>query len=471
MKKVLFWGALLVLLAAGVFLLIWGSVDFQLQREVKAAEEAAAAGGAYDLAGAQALLADREPEDVQERLERLAADLQDGCPLPAAELAVSVLPAEAAAGLTAEILAGHPVSSDWDEHHLQRLPELLAGLSPAQLTAVLSGAQIASGDAALQDQLGQIAAGRLTMEQAVEVCRARLAAKQPNDRMVGHILGAHGQEAILSALAAQPDMELRAALAQAYGGMMTDPDAVLAYLAGARAAGIPATECYPDGAAVTWDLSGLKRDGWAWGTHGASPRYLVVRVTEAEEKFENRNVPRDVDMDTWEYEGCFGDGYESNSGPFTQTRVIRIDTAAMDATPAELLPVSLEELGALLVLETSYESLGVLRVQSTQVMSATGGRSVSSYKDYMQYVAVQRVDVYDQKGLHVHHFALQVTEPEKLEVDSDGYSRDLTTSQIRRACIPVPDAAWMEAQYADITELLARSGGDLWAAVENADKK
>lgn len=470
MKKALFWGAMLALLAVGVFLLIWGSAGFQLQREVKAAEEAAVAGGVYDLAGAEALLADMETEEVQERLEKLAAHLQDGCPLPAAELAVRMLPAEAAADLTAEILAGYPVSSDWDKHHLQQLPELLAGLSPAQLTAVLSGAQIASGDAALQDQLGQIAAGRLTLEQAAEVCRTRLAARQPNDRLIGPALGAYGQEEILSALAAQTDAELRAVLAQAYGRTLTDPDAVLAYLAGARAAGIPATECYPNGAAVTWDLSGLKRDGWAWGIHGVSPRYLLVRVTESEEKFEYRNVPLDVDMDTWEYEGGFEDGYESNSGPFTQTRVVHIDTAAMDATPAELLPASLEELGALLVLETSYESLGVLRVQSTQVKSATGGRSVYSYKDYMQYVAVQRVDVYDQKGLHVHRFALQVTEPEELEVNKDGYSRDLTTNQIRRACLPVPDAAWMDAQYAEITELLAGNGGDLWAAVENAKK-
>lgn len=459
-------------------LYLYGSnTENRLMMELSRVEKQLAAGEELDLAEAAAVLQGKDEESAMKALSASAAS-DDGERIPvltavlSAQMAQSgALPEASATTIVTDVLARLPISSKWEKPLQDALPELLACLSPEELATVLTAADIASSDTALQDRLGDLAKGRLTLPQLAEVYRDRLAAKKPADRLAMRALSGRTQEDVVAALAEETDMERRAALAKAYGKTLSLPNDVLAYLADARAAGIPAAECYPTGAQVTWDLSQLAPVGFARKPQGDAPRYLIVRLTESEEKFEYRDVPTDLEMDEWYYDGAFSLVYESNAGRWMETVTVRIDTEAMDLIPAEYIPGDLSEMDALVVLDTHYEACGTLRVRSYRVKRATGGRWTDSYRDYRNYYVVQRLDVYDRQGRLVYCFDEQVTEPVTPENRSDGFSDDLSQTELKAACIPVPDSVWMRERREWLLEELRACGGDLWRTIQTIEKE
>lgn len=471
-KKILMIAAAVAALVLVAVLLIWGSTDAQLLWEVKRAEKASGEG--YDLSGALEILSDKKSNDARAHLEKLSDGLAktESGPLAAAILAgklteEGVMTREdgSAAAMTALMLS--PIGSGWTSHHLSELPTMLSCLTPDALTQVLLAAEMSEEFVEIQAILGEQTAGRLTMQQLTEVCSAYAAAGQDVRAFAEKAWAGIPQADVAAALAAETDPARRAALAQAYGMALTLPGDVLSYLAAAREAGVSAVECYPDGAVVTWDLSHLATSGRMLGWQGDSPRYLVVHLAEAEEKLEKRKVSKDLTMEDWEHENAFEEDYESNNGHWLETVTVRIDTAAMDAIPAEFIPASLAEMDALVVLDAHYTAWGVLRHQVTSAKSATGGVSISKFDDYRTYAAVQTVDVYDAQGQLQYSFAQLVTAPDisRLEENPD---LGRYQSVIKEACIPAVDEEWMAEQYTELMALLAQSGGDLKKAIDAA---
>lgn len=475
MKKILLIAAAVVAVILVAGLLIWGSTGAQLLWEVKRAEKEAGKG--YDLSAALEILSDKKSSDVRTHLEKLSDGLAktDSGPLAAAILAgqltedgVMTQADGSAAALKALTLC--PLGSGWAQHHLSELPTMLSCLTPDALTQVLLAAEMSEEFMALQAILGEQAAGRLTMQQLAEVCAA-YAAGQDARTFAAKAWADVSCDEVVAALAAETDPARRAALAQAYGMVLTLPDDVLDYLATAREVGIHAVECYPEGAVVAWDLSYLATAGRALGWQGDSPRYLVVHLTEAEEKFEKRKVSRELDIEDWEHENAFDADYESNNGRWMETMTVRIDTAAMDATPAEFIPASLAEMDALIGLHTFYEGVGVLRIQDSQRKNATGAVSISSYYDYRMYAVVQMLNVYDAQGCRASSIALLVTNPNGEEKLNENPRLADYPSAVKAACIPEADEEWMAKQYDDLMALLAQSGGDLKQAIDTRNGK
>lgn len=474
-KKILMIAAAVAALALLVGLLIWNSTDARLLREVKRAENEASNG--YDLSGAVEILSDKKSGDARAHLEKLSDRLVKAgySPRPAAILAGrltedGVMTREDGSAAALKVLLMSPIGTGWTRHHLPELPTMLSCLTPDALTQALLAAEMSAENTQIQAILGEQTAGRLTMQQLAEVCSAYTAAGQDVRAFAEKAWAGASQEDVVAALAAETDPARRAALAQAYGMALTQPDDVLSYLAAAREAGVPALECYPDGAVVTWDLSGFDPYGRMWGWQGESARYLVVHLTEAEEKLEKRKVSKSLDMEDWEHENAFEPDYESNNGRWMETVTVRIDTAVMDMIPAEFIPASLAEMDALVALDAHYTAWGVLRHQETRVRSATGGVSIGQFDDYRTYAAVQTVDVYDAQGRLRYSFAQLVTAPDisRLEENPD---LGQYQSVIKEACIPEADAAWMAEQYADLMTLLADNGGDLNQAIDAAKSR
>lgn len=476
-KRVLLCAGVLLAIALAVLAMLWFSTEPQLHREVFAAEEAIAAGAACDLSGAEWVLADVPDGELAPMLQTLAERMirEGRSPAPVAILAGNLahqgrMTNADAAAVVMLALAECPVSAKWPDAYQEALPDMLALLSPEELVAVLSAAEFAAYDTRMQTMLGDQAGSQLTLEQIAQVYRARSKAGLAGDLLVKRALAPFTQEAVIEAMASQTDGELRAALARGYGKTLSLPDDVLTYLAQARAVGVSAAECYPGGAVISMDVSTLKNTRLGW-MKGDSPRYIVVRVTESGEKLEYRDVPPELSMDEWVYEGSFSPSYESNRGREAETITVRIDTTLMDATPEEFLPSDLSELDALVVLDTHYEGWGVLRVQEYSLKNASGGRAVNSCRDYRTYATVQRVAVYDAKGWLVYRFAEQVKEPTALELRTDGYSDTVTDAELRASCIPAPDYIWMQERKNELEALLDSCGGDLWQAIEQHGKE
>lgn len=298
-----------------------------------------------------------------------------------------------------------------------------------------------------------------------DVLAARFDAGLSGDTLVRRALAMHTQEEIISALAAEKDEVRRNALARGYGLTLSGVDDVLNYLADARAAGIPAQVCYPEGAVVTWDLSRLGRNSLPSLQLAEGARYLVVRVEEAEEAFEWRDVPLNVSMeDNGRYEGDFSPYYESNGNRWAETVTVTIDTAAMDVTPEAFLPSDLSEVDAMVVLETRYVASGTLRVQYG-VRKGRNTIGTESYRDYRCYGAEQTVNVYTGAGRLVFRLANLETAPDAMQERTDGFSDNYTETNLRQRCHARPDKEWMQGRYAGLLTLLQENGGDLGKAV------
>lgn len=477
-KALLAAGAMLLLaaIALAVGFAMWNAPDERLLREVARAEKEAAAGGQYDLTDAASILVETEEEQLLFSLGMLIGrrSEEEQSSVPAAALAVQLLQdgkltGENAALVVAEALEETPVSSAWTTHEREALPGILACLPPEGLIDVLITAEVSEGDDALQSILGDAAAQQLTLPQLMDVYLARSGAGKPCDRLVMRGFTSRTQQEIISALAAEAEPERRAALARTYGMTLSMPDDVLDYLAQAREIGVPAAECYPDGAVVTWDLSMLNVYDRVRGISGTTPRYLIVRCVEAEEAFEYREVPLNTAMDDWsDYEGAFDTYYESNDGRWLETVTVTIDTAALDEMPAEFIPTEVAEIGALVVFDSRYVADGVLRVQGYNVKSySSDRRAISDYRDYRTYSAVHLLDVYDGTGRLLHRFDwLEINSP-GVKDRTDGFSDVRTEADYKAGCIASPDEEWMQAHEAEVVQLLRDNGWDLWRAIRN----
>lgn len=195
-------------------------------------------------------------------------------------------------------------------------------------------------------------------------------------------------------------------------------------------------------------------------------RYLVVRVEEAEEAFEWRDVPLEMSLeDNRTYEGAFGTYYESNNNRWAETVTVTIDTAVMDATPEAFLPSDLSEVDAMVVLETRRVAWGNLRVQYGVRKGRGNGLGKEIFRDYRCYGVVQTMNVYTANGRLVFRLADLETAPDAMSERTDGFSDNYTEANLRRRCHAQPDEEWMQAHYADLLTLLQENGGDLSKAV------
>lgn len=465
---------LLAAIALAVGFYLWNSADERLLREVAKAEKEAAVSGRYDMTDAAAVFAEMEEKEMLFSLGKLSGrrSAEDQSALPVAALALQLaqdgrLTAEGAALVVKETMKETPVSSSWAAHEREALPAFLACLSPEELMDVLTDADIADEDVSLQNILGDAAAKQLTLPQLMDVCLARSAAGCPWERLAMRGFTGRTQEEIVAVLAAETDPERRAALARAYGMTLSNPDDVLNYLSEARAVGVKAAECYPDGAVVQWDLSMLDVYGQTQSVVSASPRYLIVRCVEAEEAFEYREVPLNMAMDDWtSYEGAFDMYYESNDGRWLETVTVTVDTAVMDEMPAEFIPADVSEIGALVVFDKRYVADGVLRVQGYNVKSySTDRRAIADYRDYRTYSAVHLLDVYGSNGGLIHRFDWREINSPGVKDRTDGFHDVRTEADYKAGCIAVHDTAWMQAQEAAVLQLLRDNGWDLWKAV------
>ncbi|MBR3763657.1 MAG: hypothetical protein IKK57_03795 [Clostridia bacterium] len=441
--------------------------------ELQQLQEILAEGEMPDLSGVMEILADLAPEKQLRALQWNILSGEDEKAarersLLTATVAVRMYASgdmnrEVASDVVAEALRLWPVSDAWPEAIRAELPGMLACLDEAQLLEVLKAADIAaSGE--IQRTLGDILAQQ-PLSVVAEVAAARWEAGLEGDTLVRRALASYTQEEIVAVLAAETDEVRRNALARAYGLTLNAVDDVLCYLAEARAVGIPAQACYPDGAVVTWDLSRLGRNGWPSLQLAEGARYLVVRVEEAEEAFEWRDVPLEMDLeDESAYEGMFSTYYESNAGRWMETVTVTIDTAVMDATPEAFLPSDLSELDAMVVLETRYVAWGSLRVQYG-VRKGRNALSKETFRDYRCYGAEQTVNVYTGSGRLIFRVDSLETAPGAINGRTDGFSDNYSETNLRLRCHAQPDAAWMQDCCTRLLTLLQENGGDLGKAI------
>lgn len=471
MKKwwILALAVVLAIGAVGVWLMM-PTESTKLQKAMEKVDAALEAGEPLDLTDVADELANHEPQVIVNLLAftlgyRTAAEkpcLLVG-PLTMEMLQRGSITQEQAAEIITTLLQEAPISASWHAEDIRALPAMLACLSEQELIRALKMADVA-GSEELQRILGDVLA-QLPLTTVADVLAARFDAGLSGDTLVRRALALYTQEAIIAAMAAETDEARRNALARGYGLTLSGVDDVLTYLAEARAVGVPAQVCYPQGAVVAWDLSRLGRNGWPSLQLAEGARYLVVRVEEAEEAFEWRDVPLEMSMeDDGRYEGDFSPYYESNGGRWAETVTVTIDTAAMDATPEAFLPSDLSEVDAMVVLETRYVAWGSLRVQ----YGVRKGRDVlgkESFRDYRCYGVEQTVNVYTGNGRMIFRLANLETAPDAMNGRTDGFSDNYTEANLRRRCHARPDEEWMQARYAGLLTLLQENGGDLGKAV------
>lgn len=445
-------------------------LNFELQRQLGSTQP----GEEPDLSGAMQILRGLDAETQWDALKWSIG--QGGEKVRAVSLMATTaaarlheageLPDEVLAQAASALLRCHPVSSEWPDYALRALPAVLSLTEEDLLLQMLTTAETTAESDVLQGILGDTAAQRLSLRQLAEVYRARRAAGLPGELLMKRGLALHTQEEIISALAAESDAECRAALAQAYGLTLSLPDDVLCYLAQARAVGVPAAECYPEGALVAWDLSRLGVYGVPAKVSGESPCYLVVHCTEAEEPFEYRDAPSGTAVDEWRYEGAFPTYYEGNAGRWAETTTVRIDTAVLDATPAKFVPEDLSQLDAIVVFDTRYTAYGLLRLETYNIKSYENeSRTLGKLRDYRSYRVEQCVDVYDLNNRLLWRFGEQMTEPTGMQNRTDGFRTTYSDRQIKAGCIPAVDMKWQREQQEKLMLLLENCGGDLWQAV------
>lgn len=478
MKKLWWLWMLLIVLAVGAVgvALMIPTVEDKLVSLLEEMDAAVEAGQPADYTEALALLEDENESSAVFTLSYATgyrSAREQSC-APVAVLTVELLrqghiSQEWATSLVHSVLQEGPISGDWREAEIAALPAMLECLPTLDLMNAVAAADVAENET-MQRILGDTMGARLTLQQIADVVEVRWAQGKEGDTLVRRSLAGFTQEQVIAALAAETDEVRRAALARAYGMTLSDVDDVLNYLADARAIGISAVACYPEGAVVALDLSRLNFLGLPRTVSGEGPRYLVVHSVEAEEAFEYRDVPEGVSGDSFYYEGCFGDYYESNNDRYFETTTVTIDTAALDATPDAFVPSDASEIEALVVFDTRYTTFAIQRIETYLNKSISAKtRTTGTYRDYLCYCAVQRVAVFDMQNRQIWRFGMLETEPTGLNNRTDGFNNILTDSIIKAACMAVPDEQWMEAEYNRVMTLLQDNDGDLWRAIQ-ADK-
>ena len=159
-----------------------------------------------------------------------------------------------------------------------------------------------------------------------------------------------------AAMLAGADEEGRQQFAEPLRKLFSTTDEILSFLKAAAEAGVRLGDCYPDGVPLKISLAHLPSgENGKPGTGGL----LVVRHTEST-------------LQTW----WLGDGtvqtgsdetLSSDSGPDltdAANYTVRLDTKLMDRVPPELLPASMDECAALLVLDTEYARSGSIRSEN-----------------------------------------------------------------------------------------------------------
>ncbi len=230
-------------------------------------------------------------------------------------------------------------------------------------------------------------------------------------------------------------------------------DDVLAFIHMADKYGVKPSECYPKGKKIDIDLMHLnsKEASDRWVHDG---KMLVVSRTEQKEKLEYKVVPpEEYSLESDFTSTLYDDFYESNQSLGMEAFEVVLDTNAMDNMPKEMIPLSVSEVGLILVFDTQYVRCSILRNTEYEMptYNSTGItiEKITSQRHYPTYDVMQCVDLFNFKsGLLEYTFEFKFIEPPKDvkegEVVNNSFVDNSTVLYMYSA---VPDEAWMEDAY------------------------
>lgn len=269
---------------------------------------------------------------------------------------------------------------------------------------------------------------------------------------VGSVTCAEGE----SLIASIDDAAHRRLLIRSMAPGFTDVDDVLAFLRLAKAEGVSAAECYPEGALINLDTS--KWDPYTSpqaGSLGKRDTFLVLRRTEKPEPFTSFVVPEaeETGFDGALPDGLY-DGYDPDEDTGAAQYTIHMEVSVLDRMPPERIPQSFEDCDALVFLDEWYFCDGYVRFSHGLARGAWQGKQ----SDSPTFGLCQEIAVYSARsGAWLFSYKENVTySPAMLETDPDVMSQeDWRTVDHYIAAM---DDAWMTRAYADFLFSLERRG-------------
>lgn len=250
------------------------------------------------------------------------------------------------------------------------------------------------------------------------------------------------------------DAAHRPLLIRAIASSFTAPDDVLAFIRLAKTHGLSASECYPDGALLTWDASAYdpydspKADGL-----GKRDTFLIIRRTEQPEPFTTFVVPEEQETSDGEALPTLYGNYDPDESLGAGQYTLVLETSALDRMPEERIPRTFAECDALVFLDTWYWCDGYVRFsRSVWKDDAWKYRQI----DEPTFGMTQEIAVYSMANASwlFSYRDNHAYSPAMLEENLGG--KDVLEWNTADYYIASPDEAWMAEAYADFLFALER---------------
>lgn len=249
----------------------------------------------------------------------------------------------------------------------------------------------------------------------------------------------------------------RALLLRAMADAFTELDDVLAFLRLAKAHGVSAAECYPDGAAITLDTS-------RWDPYtskqanglGQRDTFLVLHRREKPEPYTTVVVPEEEETGRSHDLPDLYDDYDPDADAGAAQFSVTLEVSVLDRMPEERIPLTLAECDALVLLDEWYFADGYVRF--TRSSTDNDGRWKHRQIDSPSFGVCQEIAVYNRpSGDWLFSYRENViTSPAMLEENLS--TIDPLEWNPADHYLAAPDENWMADAYADFLFALERRG-------------
>ena len=233
-------------------------------------------------------------------------------------------------------------------------------------------------------------------------------------------------------------------------------DDVLAFLRLAKAHGVSAAACYPDGALLTLDTT--KWDPYTSEralSLGKRDTFLVLHRREKAEPYTTFPVAEEEQTENYEeLPGGLYEDYDPDEADGAAQYTVWLEASVLDRMPQERIPLTFADCDALVILDERYYCDGYVRF--SRGVRDTAGNVLRRQIDSPTFGVYQEIAVYkSQSGEWLFSYRENViTSPAMLEEDIS--SADPKEWNPADNYIAAPDDAWMADAYADFLNALER---------------
>lgn len=251
--------------------------------------------------------------------------------------------------------------------------------------------------------------------------------------------------------------DVRLHSAAAFGASFHDADDVLAYIYACREIGIMPSEVYPDGAEISYTLTGRLDQTGNEFTPNRSNKYIILSRME-------KPVLAQADKVSADHSNNDSDGSDKTD---TNNFTCRLETGYMDSLPMENLAASLEECDTAIILDTVFIEDGIIVFSAGSENEFLESAMESILPDYVYntYACHQSVGLLDlTTGNPLFCFAEELTpSPENDPVHltlfpsdfiSTGRFSDFTNEQLLSDCCAQPIENWHDPYVKELISLM-----------------